>query len=649
MTTNPFIQSMQKFFKINDKVTPNAEVIPRPNHSTSELILLTNIVKSELQKLESTGKSFIADLKALKTHTIPAAITLCDFAANTLLGDPIDDRDGEIEKFIVLLYTLPSDSQFAALMTKILIGLLWDQLSHPPVNFENYAGYQWRSADGSNNNLALPNIGKSGEKYNQDCLSKRPQSDRLPDPGRIFDELLSRRPGKDGRFRAHDAFISSNLFYFATFITHDLFDTDPVDRSINRTTSYADLSPLYGATKKAQDSVRTGKNGLLQPDQYADTRFWLQPAGVTALLVLFSRNHNYLAENLLQLDENRRFSTLDEKQRDEALFQTARLINERTYANIILHDYLRVILGINRVESAWTLNPLLDFSNIGTGGNVPIATGNRCSLEFNFLYRWHNTTSVADELWLNKKLTSLVGDWQNMDMKTMFQKLGEVKEDEKENPKLLRRKDGIYRDRDLAKALIDGCKNVAGAFGGQNTPAVYRNIEISGILQARSMGICTLNEFRSRLKLKQYHSFNELNPELADQLAKLYPTIDDVELYPGLLCEEKAPSIDGSGLCPNYTTKTAILSDAVALVRGDRFHSKDATYYNLTNWGIEESDSVDVIDYGTLIGRKLIVRHLEAFTLQIVFSLLFLLQCQVRHGRIWVINEQVMISMIHCK
>ncbi len=81
-------------------------------------------------------------------------------------------------------------------------------------------------------------------------------------------------------------------------------------------------------------------------------------------------------------------------------------------------------------------------------------------------------------------------------------------------------------------------------------------------------------------------------------------------MYPGLLCEQKKPAIGGSGLCPNYTTGFAILSDAVALVRGDRFHSKDATYYNLTNWGMEDSQAVDTIDYGTLIGRKLIVRHL---------------------------------------
>ena len=612
MTTNTFVQSFQKFFKINDKTTVNTDIESRHIHSTPELVSFVNNIKLELQKLETSGKSLIADINALKGDTISHALVLCEFANNILLGNPIDDHALEIDKIIVMLYTLPPNSQFGALISKIFIGLLWNQLPHPLASLQNLAGYQWRTADGSNNNLAFPNVGTSGQKYIQDCLSRRPRPDQLPDPGLIFDRLLKRCPGKNGQFKASDFHISSNLFYLATLITHDLFNSDDTKRNINLSTSYLDLSPLYGTTRQIQESIRTGNNGRLKPDRYADIRFWLQPAGVTAVLVLFNRNHNYLAENLLKIDENARFSTLDDKHRDEALFQTARLINERTYVNIILHDYLRVILGINRTNSSWTLDPRQDFSNVGTGGNIPIATGNQCSLEFNFLYRWHHATSVEDELWLEEKMMSLVGDWKNMDMKTMFQKLAEVKSEQKLNSRLLRGKDGLFKDKDLAKALIDGCKNISGAFGGQNTPDIFRNIEISGILHARSMGICTLNEYRSQLKLKKYQSFKELNPELAEQLAKLYKTIDDVELYPGLLCEEKKPAIDGNGLCPNYTTAFAILSDAVALVRGDRFHTKDATYFNLTKFGIEDSQSVDTIDFGTLIGRKLIARHLSS-------------------------------------
>jgi hypothetical protein len=610
MNSRTLVQSVQKFFGIDDEATLSTKLKQHQTQPPNEFLAFVNIIKLELHKLKNSEKSSIADLKALKGNTITDAITLCEYATNITLGNPIDDSLLEMEKIIAMLYSLPSNSEFGALMTKIFVGSFWKQIPHPPVSFQNQAGYQWRSADGSSNNLAFPDIGKSGQKYIQHCLSKQPRSNVLPDPGLIFDELLRRCPGKNGEFKASESHISSNLFYLATLITHDLFNTDETDRSINVTTSYLDLSPLYGWTKQTQDSVRTGKNGLLKPDQYADTRFWIQPAGVTALVVLFSRNHNYLAKTLLKIDENARLSSLQDKKRDEALFQTARLINERTYMNIILHDYLRVIFGIDRVESPWTLDVTQDFTQVGTGGNIPTATGNQCSLEFNFLYRWHNAMSVEDEKWLDSELSRLVGNWKDMNMKTMFQKFGEVKQDQ--SSLLVRRKDGRFEDKDLAKTLINGCKNVSGAFGGQNTPAVFRNIEISGILHARSMGVCTLNEYRSFLKLKKYQSFTELNPELADRLAKLYTTIDDVELYPGLLCERKKPAVDGSGLCPNYTTSLAILSDAVALVRGDRFHSDDATYFNLTNFGIEDSQSVDTIDYGTLIGRKLISRHLSS-------------------------------------
>lgn len=53
--------------------------------------------------------------------------------------------------------------------------------------------------------------------------------------------------------------------------------------------------------------------------------------GVGALLVVFSRNHNFIAQKLLEINENGRFTVgpenLTEVEQDEQLFQTARLIN----------------------------------------------------------------------------------------------------------------------------------------------------------------------------------------------------------------------------------------------------------------------------------------------------------------------------------
>lgn len=43
----------------------------------------------------------------------------------------------------------------------------------------------------------------------------------------------------------------------------------------------------------------------------------------------------------------------------------------------------------------------------------------------------------------------------------------------------------------------------------------------------------------------------------------------------------------GSGLATGHTISRAILSDAVALVRGDRFYTTDYNPTTLTNWGFE--------------------------------------------------------------
>lgn len=76
------------------------------------------------------------------------------------------------------------------------------------------------------------------------------------------------------------------------------------------------------------------------------------------------------------------------------------------------------------------------------------------------------------------------------------------------------------------------------------------------------------------------------DPAVAEALETLYGHPDLVELYPGVSVEEaKIPMEPGSGLCPGFTIATAILSDAVALVRGDRFYTVDYSPATLTNWG----------------------------------------------------------------
>ena len=89
--------------------------------------------------------------------------------------------------------------------------------------------------------------------------------------------------------------------------------------------------------------VRTRKLGLLKPDSFAEERLLMHPPGVCIYLVMYNRFHNYVARQLLEIDENGRFALpvpvgskgwkelpAEQQQamrdrQDEDLFQTARL------------------------------------------------------------------------------------------------------------------------------------------------------------------------------------------------------------------------------------------------------------------------------------------------------------------------------------
>ena len=91
-----------------------------------------------------------------------------------------------------------------------------------------------------------------------------------------------------------------------------------------------------------------------------------------------------------------------------------------------------------------------------------------------------------------------------------------------------------------------------------------------------SREVASLNEFRKFFGLKTHDTFESINPdpEISDLLRKLYDSPDMVELYPGLFVEDAKPRRDpGSGFNAPYTVGRAVLSDAVTLVRGDRFYT----------------------------------------------------------------------------
>ncbi|KAG0646423.1 Fatty acid oxygenase ppoA [Hyphodiscus hymeniophilus] len=504
-----------------------------------------------------------------------------------------DDNKFLLENLVGLLSRLDTTSQLSHQLTGAFINNLWNAVPHPP---QTSLGVQYKYRE-----LMDPTI--ISEAHN---LERQTHPVALPDPGQIFGSLMARRDA----FEAHPNKISSMLFYLATIIIHDIFRTD---FNISTTSSYLDLAPLYGSTQDEQNTVRTFKDGMLKPDCFSEKRILGFPPGVGVFVIMFNRFHNYVVTRLALINENGRFAKPNDKATKEAwskydndLFQTGRLITCGLYVNCVLKDYVRTILSLNRTGTTWDLDPRTEEGKTLFNTPAAEATGNQVSAEFNLIYRWHSAVSQRDDKWTQDEYARLFPGKkpEEVSMKELLKKLSEMQAQLPEDPlqrpfaNLKRRADGSFNDDDLVEILTASVEDVAGSFGANRVPNILRSVEILGIIQARSWNMASLNEFREFAGLTRHATFEDINPDkgVQETLKNLYDTPDNVELYPGLVAEKaKPPMSPGSGLCVNYTTSYAILSDAVSLVRGDRFYTLDYTPKNLTNWGFNE------VQYGTTV------------------------------------------------
>ncbi|OJD23853.1 hypothetical protein ACJ73_04793 [Blastomyces percursus] len=553
--------------------------------------------------------------------------TLLAVVKSKASGKPIDDKEYLMERIIQLVANLPAKSSARTQLTKTFVESLWVSLPHPPLT---YLGdeYRYRAADGSNNNPMFPRLGAANTPYARSIRPITIQPAALPDPGLIFDSLFARQ-----EFKPHPNGVSSIFFSWASLIIHDLFQTDPRNQHISKTSSYLDLSTLYGDNQDEQDQVRTFKDGKLKVDSFSDARLIALPPACSVILVMLNRFHNYVVEQLAFINENGRFTkpldNLSPEQSakawakyDNDLFQTGRLITCGLYMNITLYDYVRTIINLTRSNTTWSLDPRIDTKKTAAPESAESGVGNQVSFEFNLAYRWHSCIGQLDEKWIDEVYQDFFGkSAEEISMPELMAGMGKWQQRLPIDPskrifaKLERQADGRFKDEDLARIMTEATEEVAGTFGPRNVPKALRAVEILGIQQARKFGCGSLNEFRKFFGLKEYETFEEINsdPEIAGQLRNLYEHPDYVELYPGIVSEEpKIPMVPGAGICPTYTISRAVLSDAVALVRGDRFYTSDYNAKNLTNWGYAETHYDLSINEGCMF-YKLMLRGLPDY------------------------------------
>ena len=115
-----------------------------------------------------------------------------------------------------------------------------------------------------------------------------------------------------------------------------------------------------------------------------------------------------------------------------------------------------------------------------------------------------------------------------------------------------------------------------------------------GILQARKGEIGRLNDVRDFFGMKRHETFESItgDVDVQDALRDLYEHPDKVELYPGIFCEsDDKKNLDPGPSDVDSALWAAIFSDAITLVRSDRFYTVDWNTNSLTSWGMKEVTS----------------------------------------------------------
>ncbi|KAH7131804.1 putative prostaglandin G/H synthase 2/cyclooxygenase 2, pgh2/cox2 [Dendryphion nanum] len=288
----------------NGSVNGHTNGSPNPGTRTQDELLQLNLELKNLRK-EGTYAKFHGDeligvndfQKILQAKNMPTVFKI--------LGKAITFQGVDMKAGASLVASMSNESNRRRGLIESQVKSKYDKMLHPPLTYLGDA-FQYRSADGKYNNVMSPHLGQAGAPYAKSVPSKTHQLGALPDPGDLFDRLMARQEGG----RTSQSGLSSMLIYHATIIIHDIFRTNDNDKNISDSSSYLDLSPLYGYTMEMQRKIRDDKYklGLLKPDTFAEDRLLRQPPGVCIMLVMYNRYHNYAATQLRRINENGRFS-----------------------------------------------------------------------------------------------------------------------------------------------------------------------------------------------------------------------------------------------------------------------------------------------------------------------------------------------------
>jgi peroxidase len=346
--------------------------------------------------------------------------------------------------------------------------------------------------------------------------------------------------------------------------------------AINTVTGWLDGSQVYGSDAATAASLRTadGHMAMSEGDNLpivmteqgpafaaGDIRAQENP-DLTALQVLFVREHNYQVDRLHE--EHQNWS-------GDQLYETARAITTAEMVNITYNEFLPHLLGPDAIPDYRGYDPNVD----------PTITAEFAGAAFRF---GHSLVS------------SDIDAMDDLGANTSAQGLAETFFESPETFVAHGGADGILRNlasdsaNELDEHIIDDLRNLL------NDPPVSIDLAAINIRRAHDLGLGTLNQTREALGLDPYTSFDQVssNPETAAALERAYGDVDAIDLWTGGLAEDH---LDGAAIGPTFGR---ILSDQFAALRdGDRLYFENQGFNRQTLDDIRSTTLSDIIERNT--------------------------------------------------
>jgi peroxidase len=509
------------------------------------------------------------------------------------------------------------------------------------------ATIEYRTFDGSNNNVENPTWGKSDIAFlrkaeagyvldgqtppgssrpsariisnliaaqNQSILNQAEASDFFWQWGQFLDHDMDLTPEQTPA-EPFNIVVPSGDPYFSSPIELNrsayIIDKYSVRQQLNFDTAFIDASNVYGSDATRAAALRTFKGGRLKTsdgDLLPFNTDVLPNAGgpgnnlflagdgsaneqiaLTCIHTLFMREHNRLCD---EIAEN------NQKLSDEEIYQMARKIVGAFAQVITYNEFLPLLLGQWALPSYHGYDP-----QVNPGIATEFATA---------AYRFGHSMLSQNLLLASGSGKSSLIPFKIFPPRMMqADKAGNLSslalQDSFFNPELISGEYDIdsflkglalQQAQELDNKVVDAVRNfLFGQPGAGGFDLVSLNIQ-----RGRDHGIPDYNSVRKAYKLTPKASFSKVtsNPEVQSQLYQLYPSVDDMDLWVAGLAEDHVP-----GALVGETFRTILIDQFTRLRDGDRFWYQNDPFFTSNPGLMKEVASTtlsDILKRNTKVG-----------------------------------------------